>query len=105
MELALFVYFANLVGDAKQLLPFLLIHIPALYCLTCVFCDKFLRAPKWVFKTYAAALVVCLLLPSERTLYTMTGAYVGQSIVESSLGGKLKTVIEMKLDELVKGEK
>lgn len=105
MELALFVYFASLVGKVEQFVPFLLIYIPALYCLTCIFCDNFLKPPKWALKTYAAMIVVCLLLPQERTLYTMTGAYIGQSIVESSLVGKLKTVIEMKLDELIKGEK
>jgi len=55
----------------------------------------------------AAAIVflIAALIPSEKTMYVMAGAYATQQIAENPnvqrIGGKIVTVIDKKLDEII----
>ena len=44
---------------------------------------------------------VGVLLPSEKTMWMMTAAYAGQSVVQSETGKKLGVLIEKKLEGLI----
>lgn len=49
---------------------------------------------------------VKILLPNEKTLYIMAGAYIGTEIVTSKIAlekiEKINTIIDLKLDEIIK---
>lgn len=52
-----------------------------------------------------AASWVLILLPTEKTAYTMVGAYAAQKVVENdkvqAMSGKVLTIIEQKLDGII----
>ncbi len=44
-------------------------------------------------------LFVTIFIPSERTMYIMAGAAVGEKVIESKAGKKALEIIELKLNE------
>lgn len=52
-----------------------------------------------------AAFWVLILIPSEKTAYTMVGAYAAQKVAENEkvqqMSGKVLTIIEQKLDNII----
>ena len=104
MELALFVYLAGIVGKLSGLFI-------AIACLSgCIFVmcgltlmldgNKNYKKPMYInlFALLFSA-IVATLLPSEKTMYLMAGAYTTQAVVQSNVGKKTVDLIEQKLDE------
>ena len=59
---------------------------------------------KYIKISFILALLLntfAVLLPSEKTLYIMAGAYAGQTVYESEIGNKSLQLIEAKLDEYI----
>jgi DNA topoisomerase VI subunit B len=63
---------------------------------------------KRLWKAFGVAVVsawVLILLPSEKTAYTMVGAYAAQKVAENDkvqqMSGKVLTIIEQKLDAYI----
>lgn len=46
--------------------------------------------------------VICVFLPSERTIYMMLGASAAKEAAESETSKKVMRIIDMKLDDLIK---
>lgn len=58
---------------------------------------------KWPLAVILSAMFVKVLLPSERTMWMMAGAYTAQTVVESNVGKQTVELIELKLqDEIAK---
>ena len=102
MELALFVYLAGVVGNVGGVFVAIAI-ISAIIMFICgvyVVDDKSFMKPFYIslctllFSAFTAAL-----LPSEKTMYLMAGAYTTQAVAQSTVGQKTVELIEQKLDE------
>ena len=97
MELALFVWFAGVVDDLSLLIGFIgfITAMSLIFCSACAYLisDKDFNKPeifktkKWKFNLGVVfGLFLCLisnLIPNERTMYLMVGAYMAQEIVTS----------------------
>jgi hypothetical protein len=57
------------------------------------------RWGKWCTFIAAFLMLIASLLPSEKTMYVMAGAWAGQKMVESEAAGKVMKIINLKLDE------
>ena len=103
MTLALLVYLAGVLHGVQFVfvLSGIALAVVAFYCFL-EGCKK--NVPKYGI---AAAIVflIAALIPSEKTMYVMAGAYVTQQIAENPnvqrIGGKIVTVIDKKLDEII----
>jgi len=103
MELALFVYLAGVVGNVGGVFVAIAI-ISAVIAFICgavaINADKSFIKPFYIslcvllFSAFTAAL-----LPSEKTMYLMAGAYTTQAVAQSTVGQKTVELIEQKLDE------
>ena len=122
MELALFVYIAGVIGQIVALIGNIAAFatafgviiltltgaaIPFLYDTD--MCKEGTRAKVLVWAK-RALLFVCLpvalltsctkaILPSEKTLYLMGGAYATQAVVQSETADKVLKIVNSKLDE------
>jgi uncharacterized membrane-anchored protein YitT (DUF2179 family) len=60
---------------------------------------------KYSFITLIIASIVTVLIPNEKTAYTMVGAYAAQKVVENNkvqdMSGKVLTIINQKLDTYI----
>ena len=112
MELALFVWGASIIGSLAT-------FIGVVGCITATICtviysvqymnfiDKYSeRKEKPSLKFHGTFIVlgvfmmfVSTLLPSQKTMYTMLGAYAGQSVVQSETADKVLKIVNGKLDE------
>ncbi len=70
--------------------------------------EKVAGIRKRLWKAFWVAIVsawVLILLPSEKTAYTMVGAYAAQKVAENDkvqqMSGKVLTIIEQKLDSYI----
>ena len=63
------------------------------------------KALKWSIVGVVISSLIQIMIPSERTAYTMVGAYAAQKVVENEkvaqMSGKVLKVIEQKLDSYV----
>lgn len=113
MSIVWLIYFASIVQGVAVLLVFSAIVCLFVYVVWWVaFSDRLANSPP-PFK-FICSPIICLslavLLPSERVIYTMAGAYAVEQIATSDgakqIGGKVLDLINQKLDsELSKGEK
>lgn len=111
MDLALLVYGISLLGSLSPVLV-----ITALMSLAFVFIqfmywvdgygddrtEGCLRRGWKAFWVGIIAVIMLVVLPSEKTAYTMVGAYAAQKVAENEkvqqMSGKVLTIIEQKLD-------
>jgi hypothetical protein len=67
-----------------------------------VMCKKYMTRAFWVG---VATSVFMIFLPTEKTAYTMVGAYAAQKVAENDkvqqMSGKVLTIIEQKLDNYI----
>jgi hypothetical protein len=60
---------------------------------------------KWSLIATIILSFLCVLIPSQKTAYTMVGAYVAQKVSENEkvqdTGGKVMTIINQKLDHYI----
>lgn len=105
MELALFVYLAGVVGNlvnvfitvatiailiVLSIAPFAIMEDDNKGMLKAIY----IAVATTVFSTFMAVII-----PSEKTMYLMAGAYTTQAVVQSTVGKKTVDLIEQKLDE------
>ncbi len=58
---------------------------------------------KWPIAVILSSMLMTVVLPSERTMWMMAGAYTAQTVVESNVGKQTVELIELKLqDEIAK---
>jgi hypothetical protein len=133
MDLALLVYGISLLSGIKHFLIFLAIisgitlAISAIYTVSWFFegsdyswnlnskgevKERIATARTTMVKIFKRALIVFpialflpVLVPSEKTAYTMVGAYAAQKVAENpevkNISGKVITIINQKLDQIV----
>lgn len=103
MELALIVYLAGIVGTLREILfvgtTIGFILYASYFLIALIECYEIRK--KWIVFCCVVSLIIAAFIPSERTIYLMTGAYLGQQVIQSSTASKVKQVIEMKLDEII----
>ncbi len=116
MELALLVYGISLLeGITNICVATAIISIIGVVfsLMICIGEELESKAAKYYYKilrrciiVLALSLVVATAVPSEKTAYMMLGAYATQKVAEDpkvqQLSGKVLTIVEQKLDELIK---
>lgn len=109
MKLALLVYLAGMVDDIRVLLFILsfLIFIGAYFLGAALFIYKNKNYKKPFIITSISTILICLfaiIIPSERTVYIMAGAYATEQIATNDrvqkIGSDVLEVIEGKLEKL-----
>jgi len=104
MELALFVYLAGVVGKVGGVFV-VICTVSAIAAFICGIStvadnDKSFIKPFYIsLSTLLFSAFVSALLPSEKTMYLMAGAYTTQAVAQSTVGQKTVELIEQKLDE------
>lgn len=129
MELALLVYFASVVGSISTFLglsSFVLFCISTAFIISLLTCDlgvkkyssdtedalnhqlkiksTLTKSIKWTIPFAVIFALISVLLPTERTVYLMTAAYVTQTIAQNdrvqNIGNDVLEVVEKKLSEM-----
>lgn len=108
MELALLVYAISILNPISSLLitsaVVLLVGYPTIRCVMCDYGED-PTFSKFIIGLGIFFAVVASILPSEKTAYTMVGAYATQRVYEDpkvqQLSGKVLKVIEDKLDSYI----
>lgn len=118
MELALFVYLAGMMESLKGALGILIFFSLAYGIFYSLEWSENLRysqdtttshySKAWM-KWFVGLIFAIALLPSERTAYTVAGAYAVQKMVEhpstQEVGGRVVDIINMKLDKYLDSAK
>lgn len=63
--------------------------------------DDPLKLKNRVYILFVFCMGLSVVLPSEKTVYYMGAAYLGVEAVQSNVGKKVVSVIEMKIDEYI----
>ncbi len=111
MDLALLVYGITTLGNFKAFLAVLMVVCIGLSFGNILGMDSWVneekKALRWKWAKRWVIILVCLgalqvVLPSQKTAYTMVGAYAAQKVSENEkvqqMSGKVLTIIEQKLD-------
>jgi hypothetical protein len=108
MSLALLVYAISTLTKLSVLLSlftFFLLIVTAIVTIFAADRNDTTKMWKWALPTAIAMLTVVTLIPSEKTAYTMVGAYAAQKVAEDpkvqQLSGKVLQLIENKLDSYI----
>lgn len=103
MEFAFFVYLTSLAGSIKGMLlgTAMLIAMGYMYSVLFVFIDQgtLVIVKKRYVGFFAVLMIVGSIIPSERTMWMMAGAYASQTTVQSNIGQKVLVMIEQKIDK------
>lgn len=106
MELALLVYFANFVESLNNVLGFIVFILPFYTFFLFMSSDmnqKF-KTPTWVWVVGVTSITLLTIIPKEKTVWLMAGAYGAQSVYESQAGQELKKLVELKIKGIVDAE-
>lgn len=104
MSLAFIIYLAGVIASLST---FAALLFGAAICIYSIYSFIYLISNGQIdskFRSWPIYLIISLglvssLLPSERTMWMMAGAYTGQQIVESTIGKQTVELIELKLAE------
>lgn len=103
MSLVFIIYLAGVIASISKLLVFVFGITLACYIGYVVWHGTMYPTIKgirvWPIVLILLAGLTNSLLPSERTMWMMAGAYTGQQIVESNIGKQTVELIELKLAE------
>lgn len=103
MSLVLIIYLAGVIASISKLLVFVFGITLAYYISYVIWHGTIYPTMKgirvWPIVLILFAGLTNSLLPSERTMWMMAGAYTGQQIVESNIGKQTVELIELKLAE------
>lgn len=73
--------------------------------------EKILAITKNTFKKLKSVIIICFMsiflyvvIPSQQTIYMISGVYVGNEVVQSETGKKVMKVIDLKLDEYINSQ-
>lgn len=103
MSLVLIIYLAGVIASISKLLAFIFCITLACYIGYVIWHGNTYPTMKgirvWPLVLILLAGLTNSLLPSERTMWMMAGAYTGQQIVESNIGKQTVELIELKLAE------
>jgi hypothetical protein len=103
MSLVFLIYLAGVITSISKLIG--LVFAATIVCYTIyaiayvAFHDTLKGLRTWPIALILGAGIIQSLLPSERTMWMMAGAYTGQQIVESTIGKQTVELIELKLAE------
>lgn len=103
MSLVLIIYLAGVIASISKLISFIFCITLACYIGYVIWHGTQYPTIKgirvWPIVLILLAGLTESLLPSERTMWMMAGAYTGQQIVESNIGKQTVELIELKLAE------
>lgn len=99
MSLAFIIYLAGVITSLSKLLAFIFGVTLACYIGYVIWHGTIKGIRIWPIVLILLAGLTNSLLPSERTMWMMAGAYTGQQIVESTIGKQTVELIELKLAE------
>jgi hypothetical protein len=116
MEFALFVWFASVIGNIAVVLTLgataclgtfiIMVLAVAIHNETARSDDKRKyplsnKMGKWALSLAFVGYMISAILPSEKTMYLMAGAYAGQQALQSETAAKVVTIVNSKLDEYI----
>lgn len=103
MSLVFIIYLAGVITSISTLLAF--VFIATLFCYSIHIINHGSSHPTlkgirlWPIVLILFTGVINSLIPSERTMWIMAGAYTGQQVIESNIGKQTIELIELKLAE------
>lgn len=116
MEFALFVWLASVIGNIAIVLvlvgcaciaTFLILTLIVAIHNDSTWKDDKKKYPisnrfgKWVLFLGFSGFMISAILPNEKTMYLMAGAYAGQQVMQSETAGKVVKIVNSKLDEYI----
>lgn len=109
MELALLVWIISMLsGFAALAFVGAVVFASMSVIIGVTFCEvgtKYYKNFKWSIPGLVICAIVAIMIPSEKTAYTMVGAYAAQKVAENpkvrDMSGKVLTIIEQKLDTYI----
>jgi hypothetical protein len=111
MSLVLIIYLAGVIASISKLLVFIFGITLAVYIGYIIWHGSMYPTMKgirvWPIVLILLAGLTNSLLPSERTMWMMAGAYTGEKVMESTIGKQTLELIELKLAEeleVIKGK-
>lgn len=103
MSLVLIIYLAGVIASISKLLAFVFAATMLCYIIYIIAYGNTYDTLKgicvWPIALILFSGLVQSLLPSERTMWIMAGAYTGQQVMESNIGKQTIELIELKLAE------
>jgi fumarate reductase subunit C len=107
MSLVLIIYLAGVISSISKFLGFIFASTCVFYVLYVVgyllsnadYWNKRGKFYSWPIAVILACGTIGTLLPSERTMWMMAGAYTGEKVMESNIGKQTVELIELKLAE------
>lgn len=114
MEFALFVWFASVIGNISVVLALSATACFGTFILmvlsVAIHNDSYREKKKyplsnsfgkWTISLAFVGYMFSAILPSEKTMYLMAGAYAGQQALQSETAAKVVTIVNSKLDEYI----
>jgi hypothetical protein len=111
MNVAEYIYYANVLKNLDiflSLISFLMLVWAGIYTLYYLIENDKYHKQNYLIIAPLLLLFITIFIPSERTMYMMAGAAVGEKVIESKAGKQALEIIELKLDEEInklKGKK
>jgi hypothetical protein len=104
MSLVFIIYIAGVIASLSKFAAFIFIATCIIYGIYCIIYalsggeidSKFRKWPLYVILSVG---FIGAVLPSERTMWMMAGAYTGEKVMESTIGKQTLELIELKLAE------
>jgi hypothetical protein len=104
MSLVFVIYLASVITSISKFAAFIFITTCIIYGTYCIIyalsggeIDSKFR--KWPLYVILSTGFIGAVLPSERTMWIMAGAYTGEKVMESTIGKQTMELIELKLAE------
>ena len=101
MELALFVYLAGLANSVSALFGLIGGAVLLISCMVTLFLyleEMQHKIKRWWFISALSCCFISSIIPSEKTMYMMAGAYAAQTVATSSVASKTLELIESKIE-------
>ncbi len=105
MNIAEYIYYANVLKNLDKFLN--LVSLLTLISTSFYTLFYFLEYNEYHKQNYLITapiliLFITIFIPSERTMYMMAGAAVGEKVIESKAGKQALEIIELKLNKEIK---
>ena len=96
MSLIFLIYLADIVGSIQ--LTLFILTLTSWF----VFVIYVAKFKKWTFCFCLILTLVTPIIPSKQAIYMMAGASIGKDLIESETAKKIKSIIDVKLDDYYK---
>lgn len=102
MNAAIFIYLAEVLGSIGSLctlIGFVGLGCFVVYTINHASLNDEYHHKNWTWVVPLVFIAISCFVPSNKTMYLMAGAVLGEKVLESKTGQQLQQIVELKLDE------